>query len=135
MKKTTLLIFSLMMMGCASAGNVQKAYQAINLADGVDGWEAKTIAQKQLIDTEFQKQYYLNSGQVISTVLVHDYPDYWFVGFANKDFNQSFWEYLVVINKKDGEIKFAGPYVPLGVANFDWVFKPESQNWKVGDGA
>ena len=67
-------------------------------------------------------QYKMKSPRILKDAFVRDYKDHWFVSFDPKSFDLSFWRYLVVVEKKSGQILFADTYIPYEVADYDWVF-------------
>lgn len=97
----------------------------VDTTDGVNIQEARMIARAALKESSEASDYRANSGVVIDNFMSKAYPGYWFVGFANKRFDQSFWEYLVVVEKEAGDVYFSGAYVPLEVFSYDWVFKKD----------
>ena len=110
-------------LGCANTGSLEKAYKHVIFVDGVDPKEAPVIARRAMIQKGYDTDYSAGSGAILYDRLVRDYPDYWFVSFDARKFEMNFWKYLVVIKKSDGEIIFAGAYVPLEILNYDWIFK------------
>ena len=119
-----------LLAGCSSAlESIEKDYAQINPADGIDAREAVVAAQKEFLRSPYVKQYAVKSAVIIQDFFVRAYPDYWFVSFDSTDFSKGFWHYLVVIQKSSGKLQFAGPYVPLEVVNYDWVFTGETMSW------
>lgn len=112
----------LFLCGCSTVNAVDKEYGQVNFSDGIDSHEAVVIAQKKFLESRYAKEYEARSAAILRDFFVRDYPGYWFVSLDSKNFNLTFWRYLVVIHKATGRIRFADPYVPLEVMNYDWVF-------------
>jgi hypothetical protein len=134
----------ILLAGCSSPRAIYKNYDhLVNLSDGVNAQEAKIIAQKKLINTEEKDSYRISYPDIKSGQIVSQYPDYWFVVFGHnwmepfsynplaasyREVLQT--EYLVVINKKTGEMPFFGEWYPKRENDFDWVFDPHAYNRK-----
>ena len=95
----------------------------LDLSDGAQMPEAVILARQEFLKSPYRSEYYPKNPEVLHDLSVRDYPAYWFVSFLPKKFDQSFWRYLVVIEKDSGQIIYANPYVPLEVVDYDWVFK------------
>ncbi len=125
--------------GCASTDAVFKNYdQMVNMADGVDVQEAKIIAQKKILNTPQQRDYRITAPDVKKTPEALEYPDYWFVVFGHNWFSPMSvdpmaktykqlreTQFVVVIAKNNGDIKFIGEWYPKRQADFGWVFDPQ----------
>jgi hypothetical protein len=130
--------------GCTSTKAIYKNYDnLVRPGKPVNAQEAKIIAQKKLINTEEKDSYRLSFPDIKTGHLVSKYPDYWFVVFGHNflepmsknALTESYrdlldTEYLVVINKKTGEIPFFGEWYPKREDDFDWVFDPHAYNRK-----
>ena len=136
-----LVIISVMVLaGCASTEAIYKNYNTlVNLKDGIDQQEAKILAQRIIISTNEQRSYRITVPDIKSTPYALKYPDYWFVVFGRnwlspistdvmaKTYTQlREAQFVVVINKANGNIKFAGLWYPKRAADFDWVFDPDA---------
>ncbi len=140
MRKLSLVIFLLALAGCASDQAISRNYsKLVNASDGVSEQEAKILAQKQLVDTMQKRDYRVTAPDVKTTPAALKYPAYWFVVFGHNWLSpistdplaKTYTElretqYLVVIDKQSGEVKFAGEWYPKRSDNFDWVFDPNS---------
>ncbi len=116
-------LVSLFVVGCSSIVSFKKKYsEEIDFSNGINATEAVLIAKKQLISTDVRRKYILKSAKVLYGYYERRYKQYWFVRFDARSFDESFWSYLVVIDKATGDIRFAGEYVPLEVFGYDWVF-------------
>ena len=131
-------------LGCSSLEAIYKNYKTVNFADGIDEPEAKVIAQKKLVNTEEQRFYRLTAPDIRTTPQAMEYPEYWFVVFGHnwlspismEPVTKTYTElreiqYLVVIHKKTGEVKFFGEWFPKRDNTFRWVFNPNA--YKVGN--
>ena len=126
--------------GCASNEAISNNYnKLVNASDGVTEQEAKIMAQNDLIKVIEKRDYRVTVPDIKSTPEALKYPAYWFVVFGHNWFSpistdplaKTYTElretqYLVVIDKKSGEIKFSGQWYPKRSNNFDWVFDPDS---------
>jgi uncharacterized protein YcfL len=133
---TSLIVF----VGCASTEAIHKNYNSlVNLKDGVDSQEAKILAQRMIVSTDEQRSYRMTAPSIKTTQHALKYPEYWFVVFGHNWFSpistdpmaQTYTQlretyFLVVINKANGNIKFAGLWYPKRSENFDWVFDPDA---------
>ncbi len=116
-------LVSFFIVGCSSVVPIKKNYiNEIDFSNGINATEALLIAKKQLISSDVRKKYILKSARVLSGYCERQYSRYWFVRFDARAFDESFWSYLVVIDKETGNIRFAGEYVPLQVFGYKWVF-------------
>ncbi len=127
-------------VGCASTEAIYKNYNnLVNLDDGVTEKEAKIIAQRIIISSEEQNSYRITAPDIKTTHETVKYPEYWFVVFGHNWLSpistdplaQTYTQlrethFVVVINKANGNIKFAGLWYPKRAANFDWVFDPDA---------
>ncbi len=128
------------MSGCASTDAIYKNYNnLVNLKDGVDEQEAKILAQRIIVSTNEQRDYRITAPDIKTTQQALRYQDYWFVVFGHNWFSPISTDplaktytqlretqFLVVIDKANGNIKFAGLWYPKRADNFDWVFEPEA---------
>lgn len=109
--------------GCQTTGPYSQKFKNIVFDDGINQAEAVAIAQNTLRNDHSQRSgYKMNRVEVIDDFLVDPYPDYWFISFPSGEFDLSFYQYLVVVHKKTGNIVFSAPYVPLKTVDYDWVF-------------
>ena len=134
----------LLTAGCASVDAVYDNYdRLVNAQDGVDAQEAKLIAQRMIINTAEKRDYRITAPDIKTTPEALKYPDHWFVVFGHnwlspmstdpmaKTYTElRNTEYVVVIAKKDGNLKFYGQWYPKREADFDWVFDPEGYRRK-----
>ena len=136
MYQLSCLLGLLLLIGCTSTDAIYKNYDRIvKTSDGVNAEEAKIMAQKQLIGFDEKRDYRITAPDIRTTPQALQYPDYWFVVFAHNWFSpistdplaRTYTElretqYLVVIDKKTGAIKFAGEWYPKRAPTFEWVF-------------
>ena len=139
MHQVLFIFLMLVVCGCASTEAIYNNYtQMVNVSDGVSEQEAKIIAQKQIIDTQEKRHYRITAPDIKTTPEALKYPDYWFIIFGHNWFSPISMDptaktytqlretqYLVVIDKSTGVIKFAGEWYPKRIGNFDWVFNPD----------
>ena len=140
MKRFFLAVVLLMLAGCATNKAVFKNFtNLVNVEDGVDEKEAKIIAQRNIIVTHERRDYRITAPDIKMTMEAGKYPEYWFVVFGHnwlspistdpmaKTYTElKETQYLVVIDKKSGDIRFAGQWYPKRADNFDWIFDPDS---------
>ncbi len=131
-----LIIFSLIVLaGCASTEAIYKNYDTVNFKDGIDQREAKIIAQRIIIATDEQRNYRVSVPDIRTDLEAIKYPDFWFVVFGHNWLSpistnpmaETYTElretqFLVVLDKDNGNIKFAGLWYPKRENDFDWVF-------------
>lgn len=95
----------------------------VDSKDGIDQNEAVIIAQMRISQTVECQTHKVGSSVVLSGTNAQAYPDYWFVSFPPKFFSfQRKIQYLVVIDKKNGEIRHASPWNTKEKEDFDWIF-------------
>ena len=136
-----LIIISLAaIIGCASSEAIYKNYNTlVNLKDGINEQEAKILAQRILVSTDQERDYRVTAPDIKTSLQALKYPDFWFVVFGHnwlspmstdpmaKTYTQlRETEFLVVINKSNGNIRFSGLWYPKRADNFDWVFDPQA---------
>ena len=138
-----MILLAMTVTSCASREDIMKNYEElIDYSDGVSIKEAKMIAQRKIISVQEKKHYKITAPGVINNSASHKYEDYWFVVFGHNWLSpistdagaKTYTElkeaqYLVVIDKKDGNIIFAGEYYPKRSPEFDWVFQ-ERRPWE-----
>jgi hypothetical protein len=138
MKNIFLFMCLVSLVGCTSTKAVYKNYNnLVNLYDGVDQKEAKIIAQRIIISTDEARNYRITAPDIKNDFETDKYLDYWFVIFGHNWLSpistdplaKTYTElreaqFVVVVEKRDGSIKFAGIWYPKVANNFDWVFHP-----------
>jgi|GEM_PF-3518884 len=131
-----LVIISLFLMGgCSSTEAIYKNYNNLDLKAGVKEHEAKIIAQRIIISTSEARNYRITAPDIKTIQQALKYPDFWFVIFGHNWFSpvsseplaKTYTElreaeFLVVIDKNNGHIKFSGLWYPKRENDFDWVF-------------
>ncbi len=121
MKNLTAALFLgvLVLTGCSTTTN---RFTTVDPSNGINRYEAILLA-KQEINKAGLRNYFNNLKPIIrEDPVAAKYPDYWIVDFTPKIYFD-FWGYLVVINKKTGEIIHSRDYYfPAKIADLDWVF-------------
>lgn len=126
-------------VGCASSEAIYNNFaKMVNTSDGIDQQEAKIIAQNEIIKMYEKRDYRVTAPDIKTTHAASKYPDYWFIIFGHNWFSPMSTDpmaktytqlreaqYLVVINKANGDIKFSGQWFPKRTDDFDWVFHPD----------
>ena len=105
MNKIMICILSVLLMGCASMTSIEKNYSILDTSDGVNMKEAVVIAQKYCLD-----KVECNGDVRLSTPRISDQSNEWAVEFWSKNVLALDHAYVVVVDKKSGEIveaKFA----------------------------
>ena len=110
------------LVGCSTISKIEKNYASVNFSNGIGSEEALFIAKKRLLDSLVFKDWKVDQPELMRDRFVRSYPDHWFVQFSSKAYERSFWRYLIVIDRKTGEVLEPGAYVPLEVVDYDWVF-------------
>jgi hypothetical protein len=114
------VIGALLLSGCATIDSVNKNYQKINYSDGINTEEAKLIGKKRLINSGYQSEYQVISPDFLIDKRTKKYPDYWFVVYHPKNLGLTHSKYLVVMNKKTGDVLYSD-YWECKENNFDWI--------------
>lgn len=134
------LFFLIGLMGCSSTKAVYENYNnLVNLKDGVNQRDAKIIAQRVIVATPEERNYRITAPDIKTDKEALKYANYWFVVFGHNWLSpistdplaKTYTElketnFLVVIDKKNGSIKFAGLWYPKIENDFDWVFNREA---------
>lgn len=140
MKQVICVLGLMLLVGCASNEAIYRNYvNMVDVKDGVSEQEAKIIAQRNIIMTHEKRDYRVTAPDIKTTMDATKYADYWFVVFGHnwlspistdpmaKTYTElKETQFLVVINKKDGNVKFCGQWYPKRADNFDWIFDPDS---------
>lgn len=130
----------LALAGCATERAIYKNYEAhVDVKDGVSEHEAKLIAQRQIVGAMEKRDYRITAPDIRNDEEAKKYPDYWFVLFGHNWLSpistdpmaKTYTElretqFLVVIDKLSGDIKFSGQWYPKRAAHFDWVFDQDA---------
>ena len=109
-------IIPLLLIGCASAlvaesKAVLERYPTVVFDDGIALEESKLIAQRELIRQDEAALYDLPSPQVAADMAgLPRYEEHWFILFNERGAWTNQYVFMVVINKKNGRIKFARDY-------------------------
>jgi hypothetical protein len=113
------LIALVVLQGCASTS---AKFTQVDPSNGINRYEAIMMAKSE-IENAGLKNYFKNLKPILrEDPYASKYPEYWFVDFTPKIYFD-FWGYLVVINKKTGEIIHSRDYYwPVKIADLDWVF-------------
>lgn len=96
-------------------------YQNIVYFNGINEFEAKTIAEVRMVNSEYRGYFDRVRPMIREDDYAASYPDFWFVDFTLRKLYDAP-SYLVVINKSDGEIIHAGEYWPKRTPELQWVF-------------
>ena len=139
MKNVAWIIIVLFMVGCATPESIYRSYTTmVDVIDGVSEEEAKIIAKYNLMQMRENELYKISAPVIYTDSRATVYPKYWFVAFGPnwfapmsknrdeltyKELNSA--DYLVVIDKDNGDIVFSGLYYHTRADDFDWVFNPE----------
>lgn len=116
-----LLINVTLLSGCASIESIDKNYAKINSHDGISKNEARIMAQKALLDSGEIKKYIYERPIFDNDLFVQKrYLNHAFIHFAPVDSSDE--GFLVIINEKLGEIKYAGPFNIVQNRDYDTFF-------------
>ncbi|MBI4309154.1 MAG: hypothetical protein HY591_02365 [Candidatus Omnitrophica bacterium] len=140
MKTILLVILVLTVTGCTSTEAIRRNYDTlVDVFNGVDEQEAKIIAQKEIIGMQQSRDYRVTAPDIKTTQAALQYTQYWFVAFGHNWFSPISTDpmaktytqlretqYLVVIDKKTGNIKFSGEWYLKRANDFNWVFDPNA---------
>lgn len=138
-----MIMAALSLSDCATREDIMKNYEErVIFTDGVNLQEAKIVAQRKIIAVEEKRNYKITAPAVLNNSASNAYEDYWFVVFGRNwlspistDENAKTYtqlkesQYLVVIDKTEGQIFFSGEYFPKRSPDFNWVFE-ERQPWR-----
>ena len=106
----------LFFIGCASAfvaesKAVLERYPTVVFDDGISLEESRLIAQRELIRQDEAALYDLPHPQIAADMAgLPRSQDYWFLFFNERGAWTNQYVFMVVINKKNGRIKFARNY-------------------------
>ncbi|MCA9407116.1 MAG: hypothetical protein H6755_06415 [Candidatus Omnitrophica bacterium] len=123
------ILFIFLLSGCTTLGYVERRYNNISFSDGIDKNEAKIIAQRECLQNNISDSYKIRSAKVYGSeevlgldsdkaeFVTHDkiyeeyrrklkYENSWFVSFRPGFLSFFSNYYLVVLDKKDGEIQY-----------------------------
>ncbi len=121
MKNLSLLLIIVLLTGCTGIKTVSKNYSKINYRDGVSRSEAKLIAKKSLMESQVVHEYRFASPAILKWGKAFGHPNYWFIAFDSRNVLQPD-KYLVVIDKRDGEIRYSEKEYPHPVEPNDYQF-------------
>ena len=140
-KLMALGVAAFIVLGCASSDTILKNYdEQVDLTDGISMAEAKLIAKEKIINTPEKRYYRITAPAILNNLAAQAYPEYWFVAFGHNWFSpvstqaeKTYTElkegqYLVVIDKSSGDVKFYGEYYSKRANNFDWVFDQDKRD-------
>ncbi len=123
-----LIISITTLTGCAQFSTLERDYKKIVYFNGINNYEAITLAEKCLVKSEFKSYYKTFPAKIRTDIDAKKFPKYWFVDFSPK-LAYDAPSYLVVIEKEHGNIILAKDYWPKVHTNLDWVFqRANSQN-------
>mgnify|MGYP001579360765 FL=1 len=114
--KRFFVIIPLFLAGCASAlvaesKAVLERYPTVVFDDGIALEESKLIAQRELIRQDEAALYDLPNPQVAADMAgLPRYEEHWVILFKERGAWTSQYVFMVVVNKKNGRIKFARDY-------------------------
>lgn len=101
---------------------VTKNYARVRYSDGINSDEAKLIAQMLVMKSRYTQGFDVLRPHLYSYDETFPYRNFWFVEFPSED-RESFYRYLVVVDKKTGGIIKAVNYLPAGHNGFEWLFE------------
>ena len=104
MKGIVVLCLIHLLSGCATTNSIKVNYEKINYSDGINKEEAVLIAKNHLLSTKYKYDYQIISPLVLNNKSTRQYPDFWCIRFHPKKLHLMPYYYLVMINKKTGEI-------------------------------
>ena len=102
--------------------DVDSDYKKVVYFNGVDQYEAETIAQMKLVKSVYASYFDTTKAKIRTDEAAQKYPDYWFIDFTQGILFDAP-SYLVVIDKKTGDILLSDEYFPKKISNLDWVFE------------
>ena len=124
----------LLLAGCASVDTIQQDFNHINYDDGINGVEAKRIAQKFLLSLPQLTRYGVSAPELDSGIF-SSFPQWhdraWVVGFPGKNMFSMTKEFVVGVDKKTGNILFyEDGYCPGCLPLEMQTFTPEGKSIK-----
>lgn len=144
MKNISLFMVVVLLTACATTESIYQSYKTmVDIADGVSEEEAKIIAKYNLTKMKERELYKISAPVIYTDSRATVYPKYWFVAFGPnwfapmskeregltyKELNSA--DYLVVIDKDNGDIVFSGLYFHTRVDDFDWIFDSNPKTLK-----
>ena len=99
-------------LGCSTYSAINKGVARISYDDGINADEAKLIAKKNLVETPFLgwAGFRIIAPSILNNVDTRKYPQYWFVFFHPNMVIRREGGYLIVVDKRNGEIKRDIPF-------------------------
>ena len=121
MKKLPILFCLLFLIGCSPLSQLKKDYKKVVYINGINRFEAITIAQMFLVKSIYRPYYPQIPAYVRDDEHAQQYSDYWFVDFSPElTFDAP--SYLVVIHRQTGDVIYNGEYWPRKMLDLQWVF-------------
>ena len=126
------LFLLILLTGCASVDTIQTDFNKINYDDGINGIEAKRIAQKFLLSLPQSSRYGVSAPE-LDTTIFPAFPQWrdraWVVGFPGKNLFSMTREFIVAVDKKTGNILFyEDGYFPGGIPTKMQAFGSEGKS-------
>ena len=116
------------MSGCATANSINKGYGKIKYKDGVNKKEALLIAKKCLIESPVKGKYRIINPSILNNGDTYPHPNHWFISFNNKPFTPDSM-FLVVVDKRNGEIVYSEKKYFSTVKGLRWIFELEGKTY------
>lgn len=118
MKYGTFLILILLLTGCANSQRFTKVFPQ----NGINQYEAILVAKNEVLSSDFKRYFSSIDAKIRLDDQAKEYPDFWFVE-VTPDVYMDFQSYIVVINKRNGEVVRSQDYF--------WPDKNTGFNWAV----
>jgi len=106
--------------GCGPAADLENRFKQVVYFNGISEFEAKTIAEMKLVHSTYKSYYQESQTRIRRDEHAQKYSQFWFVDFSLELLFDAP-SYLVVIDKTNGDIVYAGEYFPKKIKHLDWV--------------
>jgi len=106
---------------CSTVNSVNKSYSKINRDDGISVKEAKIIAKKSLVDSQFTRKFIVINPKTLKNPDTYPHPNHYFLKSKSKLLGSDGSSYLVVIDKRTGEVIYSRKNYPTYIKGYRWI--------------
>ena len=117
-----LILFLSVAFGCTPLDKLRQDYEKVVYFNGISRHEAITIAQMTITNSIYESYFYRFPAEIVDDEHSQKYLQYWFVEFS-PEITYDAPSYLVLVDKKNGEVAFHHEYWPKHREGYDWVFQ------------
>lgn len=103
-----LVLLTVSVSSCALV-RPRQTYESVNFDDGIDNREARLIAREHILKKGLAGDYHFDQPDLF---LDPQYPKVWFIRFYPLYMGMRMTDYLVVVDKATGQVRFANYWWP-----------------------